>query len=80
MSKQKPIVKQNEENEVSFEMLAQSIVEIGSAMKKLNASRLNRKALILLVSKSSGQSQTATERVLDSLDQLEATYLKKKVR
>lgn len=60
------------------EVLAQAVVDISTAMKRLSASRLNRKAIVLLVAHSSRCRQGDVEAVLTALDDLEADYLKPK--
>ena len=55
-------------------VLAQAIVDISAAAKKLAASGLNRRAIVLLVAHTSGTSQTAVKAVLDSLESLTRDY------
>lgn len=71
-------VKQNPENEIPAEVMAQAIVDIGSAMKKLNATRLSRAAIVTLIKDKSGLTKNIIELVLNNLDQLEANWLKRK--
>lgn len=71
--KQKPDV-----DEVPVEILAQSIEAIAAAMKKISATRLTRRALILLIAEDAKVNRGDVSRVLDSLEQLERTYLKPK--
>lgn len=47
-------VKQNPEKEVAAEILAEAIVQVAAAAQKLLASRLTRRALILLVHDACG--------------------------
>lgn len=61
----------------TFEEVADAIVAIGNAAKSLTRSRLNRKALVILLHHSCKMPMKDIERVLDGLANLEATYLKK---
>jgi len=69
-------VKQVPEAEVPVEILASSIVQVAAGMKRINESRLTRKALVVLLVHDTGLGHGAVSTVLDSLDSLEATYLK----
>lgn len=60
------------------EVIAESIVQIGEAMRKLEGSRLNRRALIVLLQDVTKLSRGHIENVLDSLGALERIYLKGK--
>ena len=60
------------------EIIAASIIEIAASLKKLNSTRLTRKAILVLVSHDTGIGQGTINTVLDSLAALEATFLKKK--
>lgn len=75
-------VMQKPEAEVPTEVLAQSIVEIAAGMKKMRAGRLNDKALVLLIQNACGYTPSITQRevraVLDAIESLEATYIRKK--
>lgn len=78
------IVKQNDEAKVPTEVLADSIVAISAGIKKLRGGRLNEKALLLLIQHAA--PTIASQRipiseirhVLDGIEALEKTYLKKK--
>lgn len=65
---------------VAADVLAQAIVDISEGMKKLNASRLTRDTIILLLHDSSHVGKRDIGYVLASLDQLERTFLKPKVK
>ena len=71
-------IKQDEENPVPAEILAEAIKRIGDATRKLDASGLNDKAIVLLLSHSSGVSKTEVSNVLWALRNIEQTFLKKK--
>lgn len=80
-------VKQSEENPIPVEIIANAIVAISEGMKKIRASRLTERALILLITDASpkyggkgyhAKHVTASDvrAVLDGIDQLEKLYLK----
>lgn len=73
----KTIVKvvQDEQKPVETAVLARAIVDIAGAAKRLTLSGLNRKAVVLLIAHDSGCSQNAVKAVLDSMANLQATYL-----
>lgn len=73
------IVKQKENvPEVPTEVIAQSIVEIAEGIRKIRQTRLNDKALFLLINKASGVGIKEIETVLTTIGNLEYLYLKKK--
>lgn len=72
-------VKQNEEKPVAAEVFAQAIVDMANAMKKLNATRLTRAAIVTLIHDRSRLPKYQVELVLNNLDTLEANWLKKNV-
>lgn len=82
----KVLVKQDEKNEIPTEVIASAIVVIAEGMKKIRAGRLNEKAIELLVqhaSTTTGYPQrkpslSEVRSVLNGLESLEKTYLKKK--
>jgi hypothetical protein len=76
-SAKKVVVKQDAEKPVEVEVLAQAIIEIGKASKRLAASSLNRKAVVVLLSHSTGLGQGTIKAVLDGIADLESTYLRK---
>lgn len=61
---------------IPAEVIASSIVDIASAMKTLNATRLTRKAIIALIHEHSGVARKTIEIVLNNLEALEDTWLK----
>lgn len=69
---------QNKDAPIAAEIIASSIVEIGEGMRRLNSSRLNRRAIVTLIKDYSGLPKTEIERVLTALDSLETTYLKQR--
>jgi hypothetical protein len=72
--KVKVVVQQDEDNPVEVPILAQSIVDISRAFKALQKSGLNRKAIVVLVAHASGEYHSTTNKILDALEQLEASY------
>jgi hypothetical protein len=71
-------VTQNNENPIATEILAESIVEISKAMKQIKSSRLNERALLVLLKDATALNFNEIKRVLDSLETLEDMFLKKK--
>lgn len=67
-------IEEDLEQPVERKVLAQSIVDISTAFKKLQASGLNRKAIITLVAKSSGQGTGVVDDILYSLENLAKEY------
>lgn len=84
------VVKNDSENTVPTEVIAESIVTIAEGMKKLRSGRLNDRALLLLIQHAApnlptnGYGNTAKvgmreiKAVIEGLESLEATFLKKK--
>lgn len=76
MAKKNPnvVIKQDEDNPISKEVLAESIKTISDGMNKLLASGLNRDAVEILVRHSSGVNREDVKRVLNALRDLAANY------
>lgn len=72
----KVVVKQNPEKPIEQPILAEAIVAISAAAKKLSASGLNRKAIVILLSASSGIGKGDCSIVLDHLEYLAKQYTK----
>lgn len=68
------IVNDDPSKPVPKDVLASEIREIASAMTKLLASGLNRKAIVALVKDSTGYTKGNIETILDSLSDLERHY------
>ena len=66
-------VKKSEPPE-SKEILAEAIVNIGNAAKKLQASGINKRAIIILLQAETKLPQGTIRLVLDALPQLERWY------
>lgn len=60
----------------STEILAEAIVRIGEAAEKLNASGLNRKAIVLLLHDATKVGKKDIETILDALPRLRGWYCK----
>lgn len=73
---QRIIVTQGSGEEVPAEVLAQSIVKIAEGMKALDASRLKRETIVLLLQGSTGLPRTTIRVVLDGLQSLQRDWLK----
>lgn len=74
---QKINVKQKEgAEEVPAEVIAQSIVEIAQAFKRIEGSRLTRRAIVTLIQAQSKVGKTEIELVLNNLLELERLWLK----
>lgn len=72
------IVKQNEQAPEPAEVIASAIVEIANGMKKLNSTRLKRRAIVTLIHENSKIGRGDIEIVLNNLEALEQTWLKPK--
>lgn len=67
-------IKKNEEKPESKEILAEAIIRIGEAMKKLSDSGLNRKAIVALIQDQTKLGKGDIETVLDALQRLRGWY------
>lgn len=77
----KVTVVQDKDNPIATEIIAQAIVDISAAMKKMNDSRLTRRAIIALVREQMSQpvlSKRDINRVIECLSDLEHEFIKKK--
>lgn len=70
-------VVQDPEFEIAAEIIAESILKMQKAMDEMNGTRLTRQAIVILISHRSKLPQYQVELVLNNLDQLAATWLKK---
>lgn len=61
---------------VAAELLEQAIVDIGDAMKRIQSTRLTRKAIIVLIADDTKLGKGIVDTVFSSLEQLDRTYLK----
>lgn len=72
------LVKMPENEDISLELLAESIVALGAAGARLRDSRLKKRTVLLLLKDMTGIGMKEIETILDALPKLEATYLKPK--
>lgn len=70
-------VKQDPENEVATEIMAQAIIDISRGVKLLLNGRLKREAVVILIKEKSGISKRNIEIVLNNLVELEELWTKK---
>jgi hypothetical protein len=59
------------------EQIAEAILGISNAMKRLSKSRLKREAIVALIQDKSKLGKATIEMVLNNLESLEETWLKK---
>lgn len=70
-------VKRDEKNPEPLEIIASAIIEVADACIKLNTSKLNRRAVLLLLKDMTGLPMSDIGKVLDAAPKLKDTYLKK---
>jgi len=76
---QKPIIKTNQQNPESTELIAESIIKIAEGFDKINKSQLTRRAIVLLLHDAIGSTKIGKkeiEMVLDAAPQLKKHYIK----
>lgn len=73
----KVIVKRNVENPEPVEIIAQSIIDIADAMKRIEVAALSRRAIVCLIKDQSGLPARDINCVLDCLRDLKADFIKK---
>lgn len=74
------MAKETEEQKVQREMIegiADNISELAEAVKKLLNGRLKKKAIYILLAKSSKMTPTQVEQVLDAVANLEKDWVNK---
>lgn len=80
MAKQSTTVKRNEENPEPLELIAESIIQISDAYKKISASRLKERAILLLIKDAIPTKYkigtTEIALVLHAAESLKACYIK----
>ena len=74
MANVKVVQKANEEP-VAAEVIAQSIVKIADGWQRMNTAGLSMKAILLLLSHSSGVPQRDVKAVLYAMNSLKQEYL-----
>lgn len=78
MAKKKLVVEKNPEDIIPFVVMERSIVAIGESMARINKTRVTRRMIVALIWDDCKIGKGIIETVLDSFEQLEARYLKKK--
>lgn len=68
---------QDKEKPIAADIMAQAIVDIAEAMQYLNRTRLNRRAVVTLIHEHSKIPRRDIEIVLNNLESLEETWLKR---
>jgi hypothetical protein len=71
------VIQADDVDPVPVEIIAQDIQRISEAMEKIDAGRLNRTAIIILVQANTGMPRSSINAVLNSLADLKHLYLKK---
>ncbi len=61
-----------------LEKIAGNIQSLAESVRKLLDGPLNRRALVILLATSSGQSQVAVKAILESLETMEKDWLNKR--
>lgn len=74
MAREKITVKQDEQNPITREVLAESIVKISEGFDRLSKSGLNQNAIEVLIQNSSGICRRDIRLVLDALRTLAKNY------
>lgn len=77
MAKQTITVKSNEENPEPIEIIAQAVIDVSDAFKKIENSRLSRRAIVLLIKdRCNGIGITEIETILNVVPKLKDYYIK----
>lgn len=73
-----PIIKKDKDNPEPTEVIAKAIIEVAEAARKLNGSKLKRRAVVLLLKDMTGNSVSNRdiEMVLDCAAELDKRYIK----
>lgn len=72
------VIRAPDKEPIPVEILEQAIVDIAAGMRRINASRLKREALVLLLHDASKVGRTQVRAVIECLDQIELRFLKPK--
>jgi predicted DNA-binding ArsR family transcriptional regulator len=75
--KKKVKIIQEPEKEISVEIMAQAIIDLSNAAKKLLNGKLKREAIITLIKDKTGIEKHRITSVLDELENLEKTWCQK---
>ncbi len=73
-------VRKDPEDEIVFEVMERSIVTISEAMARMNRTRVSRKLIVALIQDDTKFGKGIIETILNSFEQLEVRYLKKKAK
>lgn len=68
------VIDQDEDRPIEKHVLAKAIVEMSASMKRLLASGINRKAIIVLLNDQTSLGKGTIAMVLDGLEQLAKEY------
>jgi hypothetical protein len=80
VSAQKIRVKRAEIDPVPFEVLEQEILGIAEGMRRINATRVSRRAVVALIHDNSGIAKRTIEVVIANLENFEGNWLKPKAK
>jgi len=69
-------VKVKEENPEPFEIIAQSVIDLSEAFKKIEAGPLKRRTVVLLLQDATGLPQRDINKILDAAPKLKDWYVK----
>lgn len=69
-------VKSNEENPEPLEILAQAIIDLSNAFKKIEDGPLAKRTIVLLLQDATGLPQSAIKKVLEAAPKLKDWYVK----
>jgi|GEM_PF-3150370 len=70
------VIQKDGEKPIEKEILADAIVNVSAAMRKLSASGLNRNAIVTLVKDATGITKKDIEQILQALVDLKRMYCK----
>lgn len=73
----KVVIKQSPEKEVPVEVMAQAVVDLSRAAKRLLNGPLKRDAIIVLIKDKTNLTKGVIAAVLDQLEDLERTWVRK---
>lgn len=78
MTTKMKVVQKSNEPEVATEVIAQAIIEISEAMKKLKNSRLKERAIIILIKRAcpSWVTEVQVKAVLTGIADLEKEFIR----
>lgn len=71
-------IEKNPEDNIPFEVMERSLVQISDSLSKINKTRISRKMIVALIQDDTKIGKGIIETVLNSFESLETQYLKKK--